>query len=82
MKKFVVAALASIGLVSASLIPSAPAKAQSGPAGSVTCEARSEYAFGVWTAYNGEYACRRAMLECAARTPYYGTCYVTRWWFN
>lgn len=81
MKKFAVAALAAISLVSATFAVAAPeeAKAQTG---TITCEASSGYAVGLWTAYNGDYACRRALRECAIRTPSYGTCYVTRWWYS
>lgn len=49
---------------------------------SVTCRAESPNAYGVWTHANGSYACKRALEECAARTPSYQTCYVTRWWYN
>lgn len=46
------------------------------------CEARSPYAIGVGYSPNINYACRIALRECAVRTPYGYTCYVTNsYWY-
>ncbi len=78
----ITAVVSALALTVAAAIAPHPASAQEFPPGSTTCEAVSAYATGVWTHYNGQYACRRALRECAARTPYGYACYVNRWWLN
>lgn len=81
MMNKIIGALGSLAIVAAGFLAlsSEPAKAQSV---TYTCEAASPYATGYWTAQDGNYACRRAVYECAIRTPVGFTCYVTRWWTN
>jgi hypothetical protein len=82
--KSVLSALASVALVAATMgvaVAPAPASAQV-YVPTITCEARSPYAYGIWQHVNGNYACKRALEECAARTPYGSVCYVTRWWYS
>ena len=82
MKKFAASALATVGILGASLtLPAAPAAAQI--AVSATCVARSEYATGQWiSTISPDNACANAMYQCRIRTPTYGTCYIVRWWYN
>ena len=44
----------------------------------VRCWAQSNYATGVGVSYDYAAACRRALHECAIRTPYGYTCYVVK----
>lgn len=74
--------LASIGLLSTTMaVPTAPAVAQ--VATSVTCVAKSDYAVGRWVStISPNDACANALYQCSIRTPTYGTCIVTGWWYN
>ncbi len=45
----------------------------------VTCEAASLYATGENSSVSATRACRVAMEQCTARTPYGFTCNVTQW---
>ncbi len=77
----VIAIIVSLALVALSFVVlTRPAVAQAIPVG-VRCEAASPYAYGVWVASDVNYACARALQQCAARTPYGATCYVTRWYY-
>lgn len=80
MKIIAAAALVAASIMASTVAPTA-AKAQYYGT-TVTCEARSAVAFGAWTHANGNYACQRALEECAVRTPYGYNCYVTRYWYN
>jgi hypothetical protein len=65
MKKF-----ALMSLTAASLLMMVPAEASAW-----YCYASSPSAYG-WGSGSRSYAFRRALAECAVRTPRYQTCYV------
>ena len=70
MKKFlVIAAVGAAAFTIASFV--SPTKAEA-----AYCEARSPYASG-WGSGHINYARRRALQECAIRTPRGYTCYIT-----
>ncbi len=70
MKKILaVAAVAAATFTAASFVSPSSAEA-------AYCEARSAYASG-WGSGNINYARRRALQECAIRTPRGYTCYIT-----
>lgn len=70
MKKYLaIAAVAATAFTAVSFV--APSSAEA-----AYCEARSRYASG-WGSGHISYARRRALQECAARTPRGYTCYIT-----
>jgi hypothetical protein len=70
MKKYLaIAAIAAGAFTTVSFV--SPTTAQA-----AYCEARSAYATG-WGSGNINYARRRALNECAIRTPRGYTCYIT-----
>ena len=79
----VVAALAAFALIAlaALVVLPTPAHAQVF-SGRVVCHAASAYAAGVGVSFNGQEACNIAQYQCALRTPSYGVCYVTRWYYE
>ncbi len=81
MKKIITALAAAAICAIAPVAPTA-ALAQYYPSGTATCEAASPFAFGVGNSYDASIACRRALYECALRTPAGYVCSVTRWWWN
>lgn len=70
MKKYLaIAAIAAAAFSATSIVSPTTAEA-------AYCTARSPYASG-WGQGNPNYARRRALAECAARTPRGYTCYIT-----
>lgn len=81
MKKIIAAlsaaALTTVAIGSSMLVGAAPAKAQA-YTGRILCLAASQSAYGYGAHVNSETACRMALYQCASRTPYGDTCYITR----
>jgi hypothetical protein len=75
--------VSAIALLMGSMaIPAIVPMAQAQISGTYTCVAKSPYATGVWQHYNLNFACRRALEECAYRTPMGYNCYITNRWYN
>jgi hypothetical protein len=81
MKKIISALTAAAFTAATFVLPAMVPAAHAQIATGIGCEAHSPYAFGVWVAPDGNYACQRALSECAARSPYGSVCVVTRWWY-
>jgi hypothetical protein len=82
MKSKIVAAVAAATLTLAAVGITLVTPANAQISGTYTCEARSPSAIGQGINYTAESACARAVAECVARTPYYQSCYITRYWYN
>lgn len=77
--KRAIAAIAALAIVATTsvVVFAQPANAQT-LTGRLICSAQSPSAWGVGSAYSRQQACRIALYQCAARTPAYQQCYVTR----
>ncbi len=83
MFKKVFTTMTAVALAIGSLaVPALMTPAQAQVSGTYSCRAQSPYAWGVGTHVNGNVACNIALQQCAIRTPYGSTCYVTNWWYN